>query len=164
MRLTPRKRLMVDPKVQGALMLRAVAYWCFTILAISQIMLAWKAATGPPGTFWSYFRFDLLWQEHGMVAIAALIMLPVMLVDVMSTSNKFAGPVYRMRRSLRALSNGEYVAPIHFRKGDFWPEFADEFNILSVYVENLKQENAQLKQAVKAGVATEDGHLQTSGR
>jgi len=35
------------------------------------------------------------------------------------------GPVYRLRRSMRALADGN---PVHFRDGDFWYDFAEDFN------------------------------------
>ena len=146
-----------------ALMLRVIAYWFFCILAITQILLVWKVATAPPGPFLSYFRFDQLWQEHGMVAIAAVLLLPIMLVDVLSTSNRFAGPVYRMRRSLRALGQGEYTAPINFRKGDFWPEMADEFNAVAAYVERLKQQ-AGVANAKTVALPDDERELEPLGR
>jgi hypothetical protein len=62
--------------------------------------------------------------------------------DVLYLSNKIVGPIYRMRRSLRALGAGEYVAPVEFRKGDFGLELADEFNAVAAYVESLKQQIA----------------------
>ncbi len=46
----------------------------------------------------------------------------------MRLSNRFAGPMLRLRRSLRALGRGEYVEPLEFRGADFWQEFADDFN------------------------------------
>jgi hypothetical protein len=52
--------------------------------------------------------------------------------DVVRMSNRFCGPLFRLRRSIRALSRGEHVDPISFREGDFWPEIAQEFNTLLV--------------------------------
>ena len=59
-------------------------------------------------------------------------MLPILLLDVLITSNRFAGPLYRLRRSMRALAAGEHVQPVVFRDGDFWHEIADEFNAVGV--------------------------------
>lgn len=125
-------------------MIRVVAYWCFCAIAITEILVGWNIIDGPDGPFFSYFRFSQVWGEHGTVLLAALLMLPIMLLDVLYISNRFVGPVYRMRRSLRALAAGEYVAPIHFRKGDFQPELADEFNAVANYVEGLKRQLASL--------------------
>jgi hypothetical protein len=142
-RLTPRKRYLVDSKLQGALMMRTFGYWCFCVLATGLILLSWEAATGPHRPFLSYFSLHEIVQRHGAVALASVLLLPILLLDVLITSNRFVGPVYRMRRSMRALAAGEHVQPIKFRDGDFWHEVADEFNALAAYVEGLKQEKTE---------------------
>lgn len=142
MRLTPRKRLLVDPKLQGSLLLRTFGYWCFSVITISLVLLCMDALSGPPRPFLRYFRFDTLWQEHGTVMIAALVMLPILLVDMLMTSNRVAGPLYRLRRSLRALAAGEYVERVQFRDSDFWHGMAAEFNAVVAYVERLKRGEA----------------------
>jgi hypothetical protein len=139
MRLTPRRRLLVDTKVQFGLIARVVAYWCFCVIAIGLMLVAVEIVDAPEGDFLSYFRFDHVWSSHGVVMLAALILLPAILTDVLRFSNRFAGPVYRLRRSMRALGAGEFVAPIKFRDRDYWPELADEFNAISAYVDSLKQ-------------------------
>ena len=123
MRLTPRKRLMVDPKVQGA---DAACRGVLVFLGDRDQpdSAGLEGRDGSPAPFWSYFRFDLLWQEHGMVAIAAMLLLPVMLVDVMSTSNKFAGPVYRMRHRCGlwpTVSTWRRSTSVRATSGLIWP-------------------------------------------
>lgn len=149
MRLTPRKRLLVDPKLQGALLLRTFGYWCFCVITFSLILLCWDAATGPPQPFIEYFRVHDLWREHGTVMFAAVVLLPVLLIDVLLTTNRLAGPLYRLRRSLRALAAGEHVEPVQFRQGDFWQDVADEFNAVAVYVDSIKKDAATGKRPDK---------------
>ena len=43
-------------------------------------------------------------------------------------TNRFAGPIFRLRRSMRELADGEHVEPVHLRKGDYWQDVADQFN------------------------------------
>jgi hypothetical protein len=143
LRLTPRKRYLVDSKLQYTLMTRTFGYWCFCVLATGLILLCWEVATGPHRPFLSYFSLHEIVQRHGAVVLASFALLPILLLDVLITSNRFVGPVYRMRRSMRALAAGEHVQPIKFRDGDFWREVADEFNALATYVECLKQEKTE---------------------
>jgi hypothetical protein len=121
-----RKRLFVDPKVQGALIIRAVGYWFFCLLTMSLALLLWRLWTGPARLF--YLQFDEMWQWYGPAAIASLAVLPLVIIDVVRLSNRFAGPLYRLRREMRKLASGEPVRALKFRDGDFWMEFADEFN------------------------------------
>ena len=157
MRLTPRKRLLVDPKVQGSLLIRAGAYWCFYAIAITEILLSWNIISGPDGPFIGYFRFGQLWEEHGVVMIASLLILPIMLLDALYISNRFVGPIYRMRRTMRAIAAGENVGPLQFRKGDFRLELADEINAVAAYVEELKRQGVAANKSTPANSEHECG-------
>ena len=75
-----------------------------------------------------YTHLDDMWFYYGPGLIASFILLPMVVVDIIRLSNRFAGPLVRLRRAMRALARGEHVQPIYFREGDFWQEFANEFN------------------------------------
>ncbi len=123
-----RKQLFVDPKVQGALILRIVLYWIVCVVAITLALLCWRIITGPARMF--YLHFDDMWFHFGPALVASFLLLPLVIYDVVKISNRFCGPLFRMRRSMRELARGEHVDPISFRDGDFWPEIAQEFNAL----------------------------------
>jgi len=125
-----RKQLFVDPKVQGALILRVVLYWVVCVVTITLMLLCWRIVTGPARPF--YTHFDDMWFHFGPALVASFLLLPLVVYDIVQMSNRFCGPLFRLRRSVRALARGEHVAPISFRDGDFWPEFAQEFNTLLV--------------------------------
>jgi len=72
--------------------------------------------------------------------VVSLCLLPLVLVDVVRLSNRFAGPAYRLRRAMRQLAHGEKVQPITFRQGDFWKEFADDFNRIAARLEKAQQQ------------------------
>jgi hypothetical protein len=139
-----RRQLFVDPKVQGALLLRAIGYWFFCLLTMALSLLLWQLFTGPARLFYLHFDDMLYW--YGPAAVASLLVLPLVIIDCVRLSNRFAGPLYRLRRELRRLGAGETVKPIHFRDGDFWLEFADEFNAVAKRVEQLNKQIEELKQ------------------
>jgi hypothetical protein len=128
-----RRHLFVDPKVQGALILRVVMYWVVFVATITLMLLCWRIVTGPARPF--YMHFGEMWLQFGPAVVAAFLLLPLVIYDIVQMSNRFCGPLFRLRRSLRALARGEHVAPISFREGDFWPEFALEFNTLLARVQ-----------------------------
>ena len=142
MHATPRKRLFIDPKVQGILLLRIVLYWFLCTVTVSLMLLCWNAAQWSVAPLVDHASGDRLWAEYGSVALAALLLLPVLLADAILTSNRFAGPLYRVRRSMRELAAGSEVKPIQFRENDLWQEVAKEFNAVLAYVEELKNERA----------------------
>lgn len=121
-----RKQLFVDSKVQGALAVRVVLYWAVCLLTILLMLLFWRIVTGPARPVSMHFAD--MWFFYGPPAVASLLLLPLVIVDIVRLSNRFTGPLLRLRRSMRALARGEHVAPIEFRDGDFWQDFAEEFN------------------------------------
>lgn len=133
-----RKKLFVDPKVQGALVLRGVVYWLFALLAITLLLLCWRVWAVPGRPF--AFHFDHLWFFYAPALFASLLLLPVVLMDIIKLSSRFVGPLVRLRNGMRALARGERVAPIRFRKGDFWQEFAQEFNAVAARLNQLQSD------------------------
>jgi hypothetical protein len=138
-----RRQLFVDPKVQGALVLRLLGYWLVTMVTAVAIVIGWRIVTGTPRFLVTHFSEMVFY--YGPAVVAALLLLPLIIVDCVRTSNRFAGPLYRLRRCMRDLGKGLPVPPIHFRDGDFWIELADEFNLLSARMQQMQQELADLK-------------------
>jgi methyl-accepting chemotaxis protein len=133
-----RKKLFVDSKVQGALIARVVVYWILCLITITLMLLCWDIVTGPARMF--YTHFDDMWFFYGPAAVASLLLLPLVIVDIIRISNRFVGPLLRLRRSMRALARGDDVEPIEFRGNDFWHDFADEFNAVRARIIRLSAE------------------------
>lgn len=121
-----RRQLFVDAKVQGSLVARTIAYWGFCLIALTLMLLCWRIFTVPGRTF--AFHVDWLWFHYAPAVMASLLLLPIIVLDSLRMSNRFAGPMVRLRRAMRRLAEGENVQPINFRGNDFWSEFADDFN------------------------------------
>ena len=93
---------------------------------MASMLACWQALTGPFESLPEIFA--ALWFQYAPALVVAALVLPLILFDVVRISNRFVGPVYRLRQSMRRLARGEEVQPIKFREGDFWQTFADEFN------------------------------------
>ena len=134
----------IDSKVQGALMARTAVYWIFCLFAVSLMLICWNAYTGPSRRF-----VDLvtdLFNRCGLSLAASLILLPIVMMDVVRLSNRFVGPVARMRSALKELAAGKTVVPLHFRDDDYWREMAADVNEIA----------ARLSRAdVRSGTPTE---------
>jgi hypothetical protein len=128
-----RKRLLVDVNVQRSLILRVLLYWVMWSLTVVLVLFSWRLgdrlfamSSGDSSSVWRYFRPPL---------IASIVILPVIIYDILQFSNRFCGPLFRIRRSLQALNRGERVAPIQLRKNDFWKDFAQEINTVLTRVQ-----------------------------
>jgi hypothetical protein len=131
-----RRRFFVDRRVQGALVLRSLFYWVFCLLTITVMMICWRMVTMP--VLESGPQVQSLWTEYAPVAIASFFMLPIIVMDTIRLSNRFAGPMLRFRRKLRELADGESIEPLKFRDHDYWSEMADDFNKVAAKLGALK--------------------------
>ena len=55
-------------------------------------------------------------------------LLPVFVLDTIKMSNRFAGPIYRLRQTIRSIAQGDPPPRLKFRDFDFWQGLAQDFN------------------------------------
>lgn len=130
-----RQRLYVDKGVQGALIRRVTIYWivaCWGIFCVLAgfpigVTLAVGAQEGVTITSLLYQS----WLDFWPSLLASFIIVPVIVWDLLRLSHRFVGPMIRLKNAMRDLAAGKPVRPISFRDGDFWSDFADEFNRLA---------------------------------
>ena len=67
-------------------------------------------------------------QLYLPVLLVSLALLPVFLLDASKLSNRFVGPILRVRRALAEAATGAKVTPLHFRENDFWRSLAGDLN------------------------------------
>lgn len=158
--LTPRKRILVDPELQTQLALRVIVYWGMCIATVVLILICWRVVSGPVRPF--YRHLGELWFHIGPALAASFVVLPIVVIDVIRVSNKFVGPLLRLRQSVRSLAAGQDVEPLRFRKGDFWRSFADDFNALVSRIKHLETAAHQSK-GTSADPWQEDRPLAESG-
>jgi len=159
-----RKKFFVDSNVQGALALRTVFYWLACTTVTIGIAMLLKLASDRAGMETPYLDLAGFCRP---IAIASLLLLPVIAFDMVQMSNRFAGPIVRLRRSMIRLAQGETVQPIAFRENDFWRDMAGEFNVIAAELQKLRQQAGQSQSCNQAqgrslgeaaGVAAEAEH------
>lgn len=129
-----RRQLLVDAKLQGTLVFHAVLYWFYCLLTVSVIATVWIVFSKRPTS--SGGLFDEVWTNCGPALLGSIMLLPLVLLDCLRHSNRFAGPMQRLHRALRELADGETPKHITLRKDDFWNEFAESVNkVIDCHVE-----------------------------
>lgn len=141
-----RNRLFIDPQIQGMLMVRCLGYWAAMLMTVTVLLITFRSMSGPAKIF--YEHFDELWAQYQLPFIATVFLLPLVLLDIAKLSNRFVGPMVRLRRALREMANGEPIRLIHFRAGDYWSEVADEFNAVATRVQLMEKKLAKLEAAL----------------
>ncbi len=127
-RRIPRLHLFVDPTIQVALVRRVVCYWMVCLVAVNLLHLCWHMVSMPGQSLSDLL--DSLWFDGARACEISLILLPLVAFDLLRLTNRFVGPLMRLRQSMRRLARGEHVEPIEFRGNDFLQELANEFNAM----------------------------------
>lgn len=142
--MSKRKRILVDPEVQWAIVARIMLHWMVLLVCLISIGSMVYILAGTNGSsfgeaFWSAVK------SQRAVAAVMFVLVPVFIRDTMKLSNRFAGPMYRVRTELKRMAAGEKHRPISFRQGDFWLEAATDFNVVAKEMETLKARNKELE-------------------
>jgi hypothetical protein len=140
-----RKRLICHPRIQLQLALRVLIYWlsCILTMQIFRFFL-----DGPVRLLLSATGDHQLadqWVIYAPPFLASLFFVPVILYDIMRLSNRFVGPMERLKQGLLNLADGQPVDPIHFRQGDLWHDFAEAFNAVQTRVDQTTGPGAGAK-------------------
>ncbi|MGI9457346.1 MAG: hypothetical protein ACR2NU_12350 [Aeoliella sp.] len=151
MKTHKRKRLMVDPKLQIAVLCRVTMYWLVAVTVLCLMAAVQVVLTD------SAVGYELLANRvmiaFGPALIASVIALPLLLFDCVRFTNKFAGPMHRLRREVKQLADTGKAEPMDFRKGDFWYDLAVQFNRLAERMQSDFPETASVPEADKLEAA-----------
>lgn len=125
---TRRRRLFVDFKLQGVLLVHTAIYWFHCLLSVMLIAFCWIILVERPGT--SGELLGVIGSNYVPVLLGSVLLLPLVLMDCLRVSNRLAGPMLRIHRSVKQLADGVPADPVHLREKDFWKEFSDDLNRL----------------------------------
>ena len=133
-----RSSLLVDRKVQLALLYRILFHWaCFAFLSFS-ILFGLECFRSEPGQTMGQLLFGF-WVKYSIFYCTLFVTIPLFAYDSLKLSNRFAGPMLRLKSSMQKLANDEPVDEIKFRSGDFWSELSGSFNSL---LNNKRQQSS----------------------
>ena len=134
-----RTKNLVDPPVQKSLVHRMIVHWVVFVAAALMLTLLMQYFSNP----FESFRWHLaeLWWNQAPMILVMVALLPVFVLDSVKLSNKFVGPIKRMKETIADVSAGKDVEPLSFREGDFWQSLAHDFNKMVARL-NGKQKSA----------------------
>ena len=122
-----RSRLYVDREVQASLVRRIVLHWlAFVFVAFGLVGVLQACIEHPTRDLGALASYAL--GRNFLPFLAGLALIPVFAYDTIRATNRFAGPVQRLRRLLRAIGDGQDIRNFEMRRDDQWSELAEEFN------------------------------------
>ncbi len=148
--MSKRKQNFVDSAVQGQLIRRVLGHWLIFFAVLMMTVMFFNLLLGSPEKPLAD-RVTEPFRQYILLAIIMFSLLPAFMLDTVRFSNRFVGPIYRLRRAMRELAETGDVEPLKFRNNDFWGGAAAEFNELA----------QQIRQAKQPSIATADQHHET---
>ena len=123
----PRKQLLVDKEVQGSLLRKVSIHWTAFFVCNAIALTIWIRVFERPDVGWAETFQDTL-RRFLPFFVINLALIPAFIRDTLKVTNRFAGPISRLRKALRLAADGEPVDRLTFRETDFWSEVAKDFN------------------------------------
>lgn len=121
-----RLKLLVDRDVQGALARQLCFHWLSLAFCLFVATAAVHVLSNP------LERADVqmanYWNQNAKIFVILALVTPAFIWDALKLSNRFAGPIFRLRPALKALGDGKDGEELKFRQGDFWQDIAASFN------------------------------------
>jgi hypothetical protein len=133
--------MFVDIDVQGGVLRKIALHWAIFFLCNALALMIWIRLFEQPDAQWGEALGDTLRRFLPFFVITTAL-IPAFVWDTLKLTNKFAGPIMRLRTTLADLNAGRNVGPLRFREGDYWQEIATNFNeVLSRYTELKSRHN-----------------------
>ena len=124
---TKRRRALVDPEVQGDVLRKIAIHWVVFFICNACALTIWIRLFEQPDADWGQTFGDTI-KRFLPFFIITMALIPAFVWDTLKLTNRFAGPILRLRSTLADASRGLKVAPLHFRTNDYWQEIAQNFN------------------------------------
>lgn len=121
-----RYQLFVDADVQGVLLRRVALYalCCLIYAGVALWVSEWLVHPKEDSRdVLARFAEECLFWMPGLLLLA-----PIFAYDYLRVTNRFAGPIFSLRREMQRLAEDRSERPLKFRDEDHWSEMAETFN------------------------------------
>jgi len=127
--LIKRTRTVIDREVQYGVVWKIAAHWIALFVCNSIALVVWVGLFEQPDVSWKQTLGDSFRRFLPFFVITAAL-IPAFVIDTLKLTNRFAGPISRLRTELKNASEGRPVQRLKFRSNDYWLDIADGFNAL----------------------------------
>jgi hypothetical protein len=120
-----RSKLVIEPAIQYSLVRQLIVQWTVHIVSAVALLTLLQVLLGGLFRPWRY-HFDRIWPLAASLVITLLFLAPTFILNSLKLSNRFVGPIHRLRQQLRQIAEGQACDQLKFRRGDYWQELASE--------------------------------------
>jgi len=149
-----RRRHLVHKRIQLALAIQALRHWLLFLVALAGLLCGLE-----------YFNNEgqvamgdcavRVWRRFGPAFVVLISLLPAIIYDSIKVSNRFIGPLTRLRNVMRSAAQGEAVEPLKCRRNDYSADFFEALNELLERMRHLEQQSRQSSSTADAAEAAE---------
>lgn len=133
-----RQQVWIDRHVQGVLVGRVLLYWSGILIYFGLSIGCYHWWQNPEWTLTEHLGAMV---EQVLPCLPTLVLLlPLVIFDIVRLSNRFAGPIFRLRHHLTELSQNSQISPLNFRDEDYWQQLAEPINLLQQKMLVLEQQ------------------------
>jgi len=122
-----RRLRIVEGRLQGQLLRQVCWHWSLFLLLSFTLTVSLGFLAADPNVTFTHRLLDVV-SANILPFLVLLTLLPYFLVNTVRLSNRFAGPVRRLRRALEELAFRDQTHPLVFRDNDFWVSTANAYN------------------------------------
>ncbi|MFG0255733.1 MAG: hypothetical protein ACF787_11670 [Rhodopirellula sp. JB053] len=124
-----RSQTVIDREVQYGVVWKIAVHWLALFACNSIALVIWVGLFEQPDVSWKQTVGDSFRRFLPFFVITAAL-IPAFVLDTLKLTNRFAGPVSRLRTEINNAAEGRPVRRLKFRNNDYWREIADGFNAL----------------------------------
>ncbi|WP_233215535.1 hypothetical protein [Rhodopirellula bahusiensis] len=125
-----RSTTVVDRTVQYGVVRKIAFHWIVLFVCNSIALLLWLRLFEQPDLSWQQSLEDCV-RRFLPFFLISLALIPAFVLDTLKLTNRFAGPIMRLRTEILNAAEGRPVTPLKFRTNDFWKDVADSFNSMA---------------------------------
>lgn len=124
-----RTQTVIDKEVQYGVVRKVAIHWVAFMICNSVALIMWVILFEQPDAKWSETLRTCVQRFLPFFVISAAL-IPAFVLDTLKMTNRFAGPISRLRTEIANVTAGRPVTKLSFRSNDYWREIADGFNAM----------------------------------
>ncbi|SMP71812.1 hypothetical protein SAMN06265222_114120 [Neorhodopirellula lusitana] len=124
-----RNQTVVDKDVQYGVVAKIAIHWVVFMICNSVALMIWMCLFEHPESNWRETAISGF-QRFLPFLVVSFALIPAFVLDTLKLTNRFAGPISRLRTELSNATEGRPVRKLKFRSDDYWREIATGFNTL----------------------------------
>lgn len=125
-----RSTTVVDRTVQYGVVKKIALHWIVLFVCNSVALLLWLRLFEQPDLSWQHSFEDCV-RRFLPFFLISIALIPAFVLDTLKLTNRFAGPIMRLRTEILNAAEGRPVKRLSFRTNDFWKDVADSFNSMA---------------------------------